>query len=230
VNGIVAIAGLVSDVASTIWDGIKLAGTAIWEGIKWSADIAWEGIKLIGQGIAFLGTWALTIADFAITWLNPLTWVAFGLDQIDHPIADVLSFGIKFARSPITTTVGLVIGGVGLLTGDVENVAFKNGTVVFEWDPSSSFSGMTMGGVVQLWGGNANSPAFEHETYHTYQYVGYGDMFIPTYIATGSWGVISSALAGEPQWNCFGGVNNNYTFGQPLEMGGELVSTSSNCV
>ncbi|MGQ0570143.1 MAG: toxin TcdB middle/N-terminal domain-containing protein [Armatimonadota bacterium] len=224
-----AVGGFIAGVAGAIWDGIKAAGSAIWEAIKWAAGAVWEGIKWLGQALAFLGTWALTIADFAITWLNPLNWIALALDQVDHPITNVLSFIIKFARSPITTTVGLIIGGIGLLTGDVENVAFKNGLIVFEWDPSSNFSGTSFGGVVHLWGGDASNEAFEHETYHSYQYVGWGDAFIPAYVATGVWGLFSSALAGDPQWTCFGGVNDSYTFGQPLEMGGELIDKSANC-
>jgi RHS repeat-associated protein len=229
-DGAMAIAGAIADVAGAVWEGIKAVGSAIWEGIKWAAGVIWEGIKFLGQAIAFIGTWALTILDFAVTWLNPLTWIALGLDQIDHPIADVLSFVIKFARSPLTTTIGLAIGGIGLITGDVENVAFKNGMIVFEWDPGAGgFSGMVWGGVVHLWAGDANDPAFEHETYHSYQYIGWGDAFMPTYLVTGGWGLLSSALAGNPQWSCFGGVNDSYTYGQPLEMGGELIDASDNC-
>jgi hypothetical protein len=36
-------------------------------------------------------------------------------------------------------------------------------------------------------------------------------------------------MAGNPQWTCFGGVSDNYTYGQPLEMGGELIDASANC-
>jgi RHS repeat-associated protein len=230
VDGAVAVAGFIADVASAVWDGIKAVGGAIWEGIKWAAGAIWEGIKWLGQALAFLGTWALTIVDFCVTWLNPLNWIALALDQVDHPITNVLSFIIKFARSPLTTTIGLIIGGIGLITGDVENVAFKNGMIVFEWDPGASgFSGMVWGGVAHLWSGDANDEAFEHETYHSYQYVGWGDAFIPVYAVAGGWGLLSSALAGEPQWSCFGGVSDNYTYGQPLEMGGELIDPSDNC-
>jgi RHS repeat-associated protein len=230
VDAAVAIGGFIADVASAVWDGIKAVAGAIWEGIKWAAGVIWEGIKWLGQALAFLGTWALTIVDFCVTWLNPLNWIALALDQVDHPITNVLSFIIKFARAPLTTTIGLIVGGIGLITGDVENVAFKNGMVVFEWDPGASgFSGMVWGGVAHLWSGDANDPAFEHETYHSYQYVGWGDAFMPVYALTGAWGLISSALAGEPQWSCFGGVSDNYTFGQPLEMGGELIDPSANC-
>jgi RHS repeat-associated protein len=225
-----AVGNFLADVGTAIWAGIKAAGAAIWEGIKWAAGMLWEGIKWLGKALAFLGTWALTILDFAITWLNPLNWIALGLDQIDHPVADVFSFVIKFGRAPLTTTIGLIVGGVGVLTGDVDNVTFKNGMVVFEWDPGASgFSGMVWGGVAHLWSGDANDPAFEHETYHSYQYVGWGDAFMPTYALAGGWGLLSSALAGDPQWTCFGGTSDNYTFGQPLEMGGELIDPSDNC-
>jgi RHS repeat-associated protein len=230
VDAAVAIGGFIADVASAVWEGIKAVGGAIWEGIKWAAGAIWEGIKWLGQALAFLGTWALTIVDFCVTWLNPLNWIALALDQVDHPFTNVLSFIIKFARSPLTTTIGLVIGGIGLITGDVDNVAFKNGLIVFEWDPGASgFSGMTWGGVVHLWSGSANDAAFEHETYHSYQYAGWGDAFMPVYAVTGAWGLLSSALAGEPQWTCFGGVSDNYTFGQPLELGAELIDPSANC-
>lgn len=233
-NAITAVGEAVGDffvaVGTAIWDGIVAIGTALWEGLKWVANAAWEVIKWIGQALAFVITWTLTILDFAMTWLNPLNWIAFGLDQIDHPLASVLSFAIKFLRSPLTTTIGLAIGLVGLATGDVENVAFKKGMIVFEWDPNGNFSGTTLGGTVHLWSGNAdNEEAFNHEVYHSYQYVGWGDMFIPAYVVGGLTGLLTSAMAGNPQWTCFGGVSDSFTYGQPLEMGGELVDTSDNC-
>jgi hypothetical protein len=43
-------------------------------------------------------------------------------------------------------------------------------------------------------------PAFEHKTYHSYQYVGWGDAFIPTYLMTGGWSLLSSLWPASPQW------------------------------
>ena len=36
-------------------------------------------------------------------------------------------------------------------------------------------------------------------------------------------------MAGKPSWDCFGGVSDNFSYGQPLEMGGELIDASDNC-
>ncbi len=230
VDAVSAIGEAFVAVGNAIWEGIKAIGSAIWEGVKWAANALWEGIKWVGRALAFVITWALTIVDFAVTWLNPLNWIALGLDQIDHPIAGVLSFAIKFLRAPITTTVGIGIGLYGLAAGKVDNVAFKNGMIVFEWDPNASgFSGTVFGGTVHLWKGETTDDAFEHEIYHSYQYVGWGDAFIPAYVVGGAAGLLTSAMAGKPQWSCFGGVSDGYSFGQPLEMGGELIDASDNC-
>ena len=116
-----------------------------------------------------------------------------------------------------TSTVGLGIGLYGLATGDVESVSFKKGLIVFEWDPKASgFSGTVLGGTAHLWKGETSDDAFDHEVYHSYQYVGWGDAFIPAYVVGGLSGLLTSALAGNPQWSCFGGVSDNYTYGQAL--------------
>lgn len=229
-DAIKAVGQAVGDFFVAVGNAVVAAGTALWEGLKWVANAAWEVIKWVGQALAFVITWTLAILDFAVTWLNPLTWLVFGLDQIDHPLANALSFVIKFLRSPMTTTVGIGIGLYGLATGKVQNVAFKKGMIVFEWDPEGDFSGTTLGGTVHLWSGNTSDVQyFNHEVYHSNQYVGWGDMFIPAYVVGGLSGLLTSAMAGDPHWRCFFGVSDNYTFGQPLEMGGELVKGSGNC-
>ena len=60
-----------------------------------------------GERLASAGTWALGALDTVVTWSNPLTWAAYGLDQFDNPFTDALSFVVKTAASPIATAAGL---------------------------------------------------------------------------------------------------------------------------
>ncbi len=183
-----------------------------------------------GERLASAGTWALGALDTVVTWSNPLTWAAYGLDQFDTPFTDALSFVVKTARAPLTTAVGLTIGAAGVLTGNVDGIDLENGEVVFEWDPDADgFQGLTLGGTVNLFSGEADDPLFDHETYHSYQATGWGDAFLPAYALGGVWGLGSSALAGDFQWSCFAGVSDDGSYGQPLEEVPELIGDSNNC-
>lgn len=169
--------------------------------------------------------------DRRITWGNPITRWTKRLDESDHPLADYASYAIKSHRAPISTSLGIGIGVAGLVTGQVERITIKDGTLVFEWDADDkSFSALALGGTVNVFSGKPEGTNFEHETEHSYQYTGWGDAFLPAYAATGVWGVISSKLAGNPQSSCFFGVDNeDGTYGQPLEKRAEQIDESDNC-
>jgi RHS repeat-associated protein len=229
--------GALKEGAGKVWEGIKEGAGKVWGGIEWAAGKVWEGVKWLGGELATLGTMFGAIADSLITWINPFTWLAYALDQSDSPVAGFFSFLVKFGRSPLTTLLGLGIGLYGLAAGKVEHVHFKKGTLVFEWNTQATFSGTVFGGTVHLWGGSVDAPDFKHETYHTYQYTGYGDLFLPAYAVGGTGGLLNSALAGDPQWTCFAGVSNNdgggqsrgLLYGNPLELVAETKQSSANC-
>jgi hypothetical protein len=181
--------------------------------VKSGAKKAWD----LAKSSRFI-TYGFVILDLAITWSNPLNWLMYYLDQLDNTYLNVLSFGLKFLMSPQTTGLSTLIGLTFWALGDVEEVRFKNGMLVFEWDPSGRFNGMVFGGTAHLRGGTADHPFFKHELYHSYQYAGYHDWFLPAYVLMGGWGLISSAIEGEWQGrNCFGGVSDERTYGNPLE-------------
>ena len=84
---------------------------------KWVANAAREAIKRNRPGARVRRHVGADDRRLRGDLAEPLELDRFGLDQINHPIAGVLSFAIKFLRSPLTTTVGLAIGLVGLATG-----------------------------------------------------------------------------------------------------------------
>ena len=220
---------------SAAWGGIKSAASWAWGAAQWAAGAAWDGIKFMGRAIATVGTFGLAVVDTIITWGNPLTWATFALDRIDSPFTNVASFILKFARSPITSTISIGVGLYGMATGQVDHVEMEKGLLGFEWNPNADFDATTFGSTVHLRGGKVNSSDFRiHETYHSYQYVGYGDLFAPAYAVGGGWGLLSSAMSGKQGhqkdwWGCGFGVSDKYTYGQPMEYGAEVFSPSGNC-
>jgi RHS repeat-associated protein len=222
--------------AAKVWEGTKSVAGKIWEGIKWFGGVVWEGIKYLARGVAIAGTWVMVYADYGITWANPLNWISAGLDYAgDNWFTNGLSFLIKFGRSPLTSTISIGFGLYGMATGSVKDVKMERGLLAFEYDPSASkFDATTYGATVHIKHGNTSSPSFKHEAYHSYQYVSYGDAFIPTYAVGGGWGLLSAALSGKQKeqahwWGCGFGVSNDKTYGQPMEMGAEGIRNSDNC-
>jgi RHS repeat-associated protein len=142
-----------------------------------------------------------------------------------------LSFMIKFAASPVTTTIGFLIGAFGTGLGLWGNVEwFKGGVIAFEYNSGSTgFSAVTLGGTVNIWEGNTNNPLFLHELYHSRQYTHFGDTFIPFWLLGGVYGLISSAAAGNFQWSCFSSGNPNSAYGNPLEDGAHDVARGGGC-
>jgi RHS repeat-associated protein len=146
-----------------------------------------------------------------------------------------ISFAIKFGSSPLTSTVGLLIGGFGTgfgLWGKVE--WFKGGVIAFEYDPSSSgFAAVTLGATVNIWQGSPSDPAFLHELYHSRQYTYFGDSFVPMWVLGGVYGLISSAIAGNFAWSCFSSASPSTStgggYGNPLEAGAHAVNRGGGC-
>jgi len=238
--------------AEDAWDWTKGAAEDAWDWTKGAAEDAWDwtkgavvdAISFAGKALAFIGTWALTIADIIMTWGNPFTWATFLLDKIDSPITNWISFGLKAARSPLATTIGLGIAAYGLISGKLKwsDIKLKKGLLAFQFKPGSkNFSATTFGATVWVKEGDVTKAEFaddfEHELYHSYQFTGYGDTFFAAYAAGGVWGSFSATLAGEsagPSWGfgeggCFWGVGNNRTYGQPMENIPEHINNSDNC-
>lgn len=142
-----------------------------------------------------------------------------------------LSFMIKFAASPVTTTIGFLIGAFGTGLGLWGNVEwFKGGVIAFEYNSGAAgFSAVTLGGTVNIWQGNTNNPLFAHELYHSRQYTYFGDAFIPFWLLGGVYGLISSAAAGNFQWSCFSSGNPGSGYGNPLEDGAHATARGGGC-
>jgi RHS repeat-associated protein len=140
------------------------------------------------------------------------------------------SFAIKFASSPVTSTVGLLIGGFGTgfgLWGKVQ--WFKGGVIAFEYGGTNGFSAMTLGATVNIWQGSTTDDSFAHELYHSRQYTYFGDAFVPMWVVGGIWGLLSSAIASNAQWGCFPAANPSRGYGNPLEATASTVDKGSLC-
>nr|WP_320192894.1 SpvB/TcaC N-terminal domain-containing protein [uncultured Desulfobacter sp.] len=191
------------------------------------AAIGWLAYNTVGIGLVAV-IWAAQLLAPAVT--GALDQAAMG-DTFGNRFLGFLSFVIKFAASPISSTIGLLIGGFGTgfgLWGDVE--WFKGGVIAFEYNSgSSAFSAVTLGATVNIWEGNTSNPLFAHELYHSRQYTYFGDTFIPFWVIGGLWGLLSSALAGKADWSCFSSTNPNDWYGNPLEDGAHSVERGGGC-
>ncbi|MFD1156645.1 toxin TcdB middle/N-terminal domain-containing protein [Roseovarius aestuarii] len=192
------------------------------------------GAVAVGIGFAVGGLAGAFIVGAAML-LKPavtgaLDQAAMG-DDFGSRFLGFLSFAIKFASSPVTSTIGLLIGGFGTgfgLWGDVE--WFKGGVIAFEYNPGSAgFSAVTLGATVNIWEGNTNNALFAHELYHSRQYTYFGDAFIPFWLLGGVYGLISSAAAGNFQWDCFNSGNPTRGYGNPLEDGAHAAARGGGC-
>jgi RHS repeat-associated protein len=197
------------------------------------AAALWFTYSTVGVGAAiFVG--AATLAKPAVT--GGLDKAAMG-DSFGHRLVGLLSFAIKFGSSPVTSTVGLLIGGFGTgfgLWGDVE--WFKGGVIAFEYDDSASgFAATTLGATVNIWQGDTGDADFAHELYHSRQYTYFGDAFVPMWIVGGVYGLISSAIAGEFAWGCFYSASPTSSsgsgggYGNPLESGAHSLEPGGGC-
>lgn len=188
----------------------------------------WFGYNTFGLGFAVFSGIAM-MAGPAIN--GALDQASMG-NSFGERFLGFLSFAIKFARSPITSSAGLIIGGFGTGFGAWNNVEwFKGGVIAFEYAPASTgFSAVTLGATVNIWQGNTSNAAFEHELYHSRQYTVLGDWFIPGWLVGGLYGMISGAIGGSPNWgSCFFSANPNAGYGNPLEAGAHSVSRGGGC-
>jgi RHS repeat-associated protein len=228
---IVAAVGFVVGVAAYLINA-AVSGTDVHIGEMLMAGIAGAGIAWLTYNTLGLGAviivGAAQLAAPAVT--GALDQASMG-DSFGHRLLGFLSFAIKFAASPVTSTVGLLIGGFGTgfgLWGDVE--WFKGGVIAFQYNPGSSgFSAVTLGATVNIWQGNTNNPLFAHELYHSRQYTYFGDTFIPLWLVGGVYGLISSAVAGNFQWSCFNSSNPSTAYGNPLEDGAHDAARGGGC-
>jgi len=199
----------------------------LWSGVVGAVSL-WFGYNTFGLGFAVFSGIAM-IAGPAIC--GGLDKASMG-DSFGERLLGFISFAIKFARSPITSTVGLLIGGFGTGFGAWNDVEwFKGGVIAFEYDKSSSgFSAVTLGATVNIWEGNTSSPSFEHELYHSRQYTILGDWFIPGWVVGGLYGMISGAIGGSNDWgSCFYSANPNKGYGNPLEAGAHSIERGGGC-
>jgi RHS repeat-associated protein len=191
------------------------------------AATLWFTWSTLGVGAAIV-VGAAMLAKPAIT--GGLDKASMG-DSFGERFLGFLSFAIKFASSPLTSTVGFLIGafGTGLgLWGDV--TWFKGGVIAFEYNnKSSSFSALTLGGTVNIWQGSTNNALFLHELYHSRQYTYFGDAFVPMWVLGGVYGLISSAIAGKFNGSCFYSANPDKGYGNPLEAGAHAASRGGGC-
>lgn len=199
----------------------------LWSGVVGAVSL-WFGYNTFGLGFAVFSGIAM-IAGPAIC--GGLDKASMG-DSFGERFLGFISFAIKFARSPITSTAGLLIGGFGTGFGAWNDVEwFKGGVIAFEYDTSSSgFSAVTLGATVNIWEGSTSSASFEHELYHSRQYTILGDWFIPGWVVGGLYGMISGAIGGSKDWgSCFYSANPNNGYGNPLEAGAHSVERGGGC-
>ncbi|MEV0117661.1 SpvB/TcaC N-terminal domain-containing protein [Streptomyces sp. NPDC050844] len=228
---------IVAAVGFVVGVGAYLINTAISGGDFSFSEMLFSG--LMGAATVWLSYATFGVAGALIVGGAMLAAPAItgALDQaamgnsFGQRLLGFFSFAIKFASSPVTTTVGLHIGGFGTGFGLWGNVEwFKGGVIAFEYDPSSAaFSAVTLGGTVNIWQGNTSNSAFEHELYHSRQYTYFGDAFVPAWVVGGVWGLISSAIAGSPQWGCFPSADPAGGYGNPLEATAHTVDAGAGC-
>ncbi len=248
-DAIVAGIGFVGGVVGAIingadtWDEILASGIAGAAG-AWSLwNLAPLALGALGLNLSFIGSsWLVAGYMGAVTFgvayagLQILgTAITKQLDKIDNPVAGFFSFLIKFAMSPITTTLGLLIGFVRTGFGLWGKVHwFKNGTIVFQTDEDSpTFGGaMTWGATVQWQGGNLSGARLQHELYHSRQFVYGGDGFGLTWLTVGAaWGLVESWIdKGSPDGGCWNAAStDDPQIGNPLENRAHKIFTSNAC-
>ncbi|SFN75529.1 toxin TcdB middle/N-terminal domain-containing protein [Nitrosospira briensis] len=231
VAGIGFVGGVIGGIinGADTWDEILLSGLAGAAGAWLLWNLAPVALGMIGADLSFLGSSSLLAGymgavTFGVAYAGLQiigTAITRGLDEIDSPIAGFFSFLIKFAMSPITTTIGLLIGFVRTGFGLWGNVHwFKGGTIVFQTNENSpTFGGaMTWGATVQWQGGQLSGARLQHELHHSRQFVFGGDGFGLTWATIGgTWGLVESWIdKGSPSAECWISSSTGHT-GNPLE-------------
>jgi hypothetical protein len=171
--------------------GVGVAGAAARTNFAFWATLVWSGLGLIGA------------------LLTP------SLDEHENWFTNWLSFLLKWAHSPILTTVGILVVIVAAIVGS--KVGVRKGMIFVE--AGQGTDGITIGaiGYAQSDGGNWNGKKpsdllAQHESVHGRACSAVGELgFYVTYLAIGlPWGLIQGGRDGA-----FG--LNNQGCGNPLE-------------
>jgi hypothetical protein len=137
---------------------------------------------------------------------------------------------IKWPFALITSTVGLIIGIIGLIVRATrtappgDGVGFAGGALWFEWGGTSGKHATTFGFVVNVFNGQiSDTNLIGHELVHTRQYIYLHDWLGVFYFTVaGLWGLISSAAssAGFDATRYFS-ADSSKEVGNPLEVAAE---------
>lgn len=191
--------------------------------LKWFgafSEMAPGDFFLLSTGVsagAVLLTGALDYGAVAIGWSEGKKGANVALS--------ILIFLLKWPFALVTSTVGLIIGLIGLAAragksepvGD--GVGFAGGVFWFEWGSNSGYHATTFGCVVNAFRGTI-SDTLAHELVHTRQYIYMHDWLGVFYFTiAGLWGVISSAASSDPyEGRHLYAAHDSKEVGNPIEM------------
>jgi hypothetical protein len=107
----------------------------------------------------------------------------------------LLLFPVKACFAWITGGIGFLIWIVGMINAiaSTGKAGFAGGVFFDEFKPGAgSYHATTLGFTVHTWFGDT---PFQHELYHTRQYIYMSDWLIPAWCVGILWGLISAAIA-----------------------------------
>ena len=176
--------------------------------IWWIAD----GFMDPGEFIALMGPLRLCAVGWAAgldriaTQLGPsLGWAAFGFSLLVAPA--------KLLFPLATSAVGVLIwlAGFGWAIGRKGKVSFAGGVLLAEFVPDArGFRATTLGWTVHTWSGRC---PYEHELYHTRQYIYMGDWLVPFWLLGCLWG-----MASVGRWSRWYAIAASGDKGNPIEI------------
>ena len=198
------------------------------------------------------GVWGLLFVTSTIATRDDLFWIAAGatlgatllsglLDRAAVAIGNnvggfflslLVLLPLKLPFALLTSTVGLAIFLVGLYrrTNEDKNtvprtgIGLEGGLAYVEWDTAGPERDATTLGIgLPVWTGHVES-AIEHELYHSRQYVMLRDWMIPTWIAGGVWGLVSSWIDGSFSTDAFISAKHDKEVGNPMERVGYQIN------
>jgi hypothetical protein len=201
--------------------------------------------SLAHSGLVFShGLWGLLFVTNTIATRDDLFWIAAGTTLSATLVAGLLDraavaignnvggfflallvlLPLKLPFALVTSTVGLGFFVVGIYrrTNEDKNkvprtgIGLNGGLAYVEWDAAGTGAATTLGVSLQIWTGPL-ARVIEHELYHSRQYVMLRDWMIPTWIAGGIWGLISSAINGSFSMTAFISAKHDKEVGNPME-------------
>ncbi len=218
-------------------------GLCFYYGKAADASTAENLFLMVSTGVFGLLKWAgvealqdpSTLFGWTASWMVGGTLVSTALDRGAVAIGRNMSIGggflsglifcIKIPFALITTSVGLVLGLIGLIVGKVNGkggFGFLGGAFYFEWGTSGT-SATTFSSIVNVWGGKMSDPVhsqhlLDHELYHTRQYIYMQDWLGVIYFTIAPlWGLISSA-ASSSSFNASRAFSASGEVGSPIEV------------